>query len=102
MGTRRRVRHHRKRYRGGVEFTVIEGESEAAQEKRFKIWQKERQEEEEQREKKKENIEALRKRKVAPLGHLTAPTTVGQIRKISGKTGASRRTRRRRHTRRRR
>ena len=102
MGTRRR---HRRRYRGGVEFTMIEGESEADQEKRFKEWQKKREEEArkeaEQREK-KEKIEALRNRKVAPLGHLQAPKTVAEIRKISGKTGAGRRTRRRRHTRRRR
>lgn len=118
MGTRRRVRHHRKRYRGGVGFTTREGESEGDQEKRFEKWQKEREEEAEkeaeQREKearKKANLAKLRgQRTEAPM----RVETVAQARAMGitpkGKNlnpyalyaDGGRRTRRRRHTRRRR
>ena len=82
-----------RRRRGGDPFLSVKGETEAQTESRYQEWMK-------QKLAPKLTAQALRERKVAPLGHLKAPTTVAEIRKISGKTGAGRR--RRRHTRRRR
>jgi len=83
-----------RRRRGGDPFLSVKGETEAQTESRYQEWMK-------QKLAPTLTAQALRGRKVAPLGHLTAPRTVSEIRKLSGKTGSSRRSRRR-HTRRRR
>lgn len=100
QGGRKSIRNNKmygarrtRRRRGGDPFLSVKGETEAQTESRFQEWMK-------QKLAPKLTAQALRERKVAPLGHLKAPTTVAEIRKISGKSGAGRR--RRRHTRRRR